>query len=233
METDREAVLKIHPDAYLNEDYSGAPSADVAVFRKATKEDWPNNREVQIGNFCGSNEAAWKSAHSRLLVNTPAPHPDLPHQADGDDFPEPHMGVQPEPEDSPELAQAVAPGERLLDKDCKCCGYACRGFLCDYCFRERLMDSGHQCKTKPSSPAQESETIDAIKLRIAMRELKATRDNNAQLRSQLRNWETWGTVEIAIRNPNVDSYMKHWEGRALAAEEKVVELEGRIANALL
>jgi hypothetical protein len=54
-----------------------------------------------------------------------------------------------------------------------------------------------------------------------------------QLRSQLRNWETWGTVEIAVRNPNVDSYMKHWEGRALAAEEKVVELEGRIANALL
>ena len=86
---------------------------------------------------------------------------------------------------------------------------------------------------KKPSPAQDSETIDSMKLRIAMRELKATRDNNAQLRSQLRNWETWGTVEIAVRNPNVDSYMKHWEGRALAAEEKVAELEGRIANALL
>ena len=82
METDREAVLKIYPDAYLNEDYSGAPSADVAVFRKATKEDWPNNREVQIGNFCGSNEAAWKSAHSRLLVDALSPHPDLPNQTD-------------------------------------------------------------------------------------------------------------------------------------------------------
>jgi hypothetical protein len=79
----------------------------------------------------------------------------------------------------------------------------------------------------------EPETTDAIQLRISMRELKATRDINAQLRSQLRNWETWGTVEIAVRNPNVDSYMKHWEGRALAAEEKVAELEGRIANALL
>lgn len=311
METDREAVLKIHPDAYLNEDYSGAPSADVAVFRKATKEDWPNNREVQIGNFCGSNEAAWKSAHSRLLVNTPAPHPDLPHQADGDDFPEPHMGVQPEPEDSPELAQAVAPGERKqghsalrLDKDAQkismfdphpkqepdndllnsiCremfeCSYAnltdpikcdmvIRSYLqvskpCaddphwDYCKWGENCNCGHPlidhvpgktclgCGNSIYACKEfklrgwvafkgEPETTDAIKLRIAMRELKATRDNNAQLRSQLRNWETWGTVEIAIRNPNVDSYMKHWEGRALAAEEKVVELEGRIANALL
>ena len=173
--------------------------------------------------------------------------------------------LQPEPEDSPEFAQAVVQGERPLDKDCKCCGYACRGFLCDYCFRERLMDSGHQCKTKPSSPAPETEFTplkdrqSALIGRLLAR--KGTSEHQgqphaglqyaldecidleekllesirtiSQLRSQLRNWETWGTVEIALRNPNVDSYMKHWEGRALAAEEKVVELEGRIANALL
>jgi predicted type IV restriction endonuclease len=50
----------------------------------------------------------------------------------------------------------VEQGEQTLDKDCKCCGYACRGFLCDYCFRERLIDSFHQCKkckTKPSTTA--------------------------------------------------------------------------------
>ena len=235
METDREAVLKIHPDAYLNEDYSGAPSADVAVFRKATKEDWPNNREVQIGNFCGSNEAAWKSAHSRLLVNTPAPHPDLPHQADGDDFPEPHMGVQPYPEESPELAQAVATGE----PDCTCgadkgMDWGCHAMECPvHQYHLNYPTAARRLVESWKSPAQESETVDSIQLRISMRELKATRDINAQLRSQLRNWETWGTVEIAVRNPNVDSYMKHWEGRALAAEEKVVELEGRIANALL
>ena len=49
--------------------------------------------------------------------------------------------------------QPVEQGEQTLDKDCKCCGYPCRGFLCDYCFRERLMDSFHQCKTKPSTTA--------------------------------------------------------------------------------
>jgi hypothetical protein len=31
-------------------------------------------------------------------------------------------------------------------------------------------------------------------------------------------WETWGIIELAIRNVNVDSYMRHWEGRALTAE---------------
>lgn len=162
METDREAVLKIHPDAYLNEDYSGAPSADVAVFRKATKEDWPNNREVQIGNFCGSNEAAWKSAHSRLLVDAPA--------------------------------QQIEERELL-----------------------RFLETHRHYERGEDAYQSALESIHTI----------------SQLRSQLRNWETWGTVEIAIRNPNVDSYMKHWEGRALAAEEKVAELEGRIANALL
>ena len=236
---------------------------------------------------------------------------DLLHQADGDDFPEPHMEAQPDPEESPELAQSVATGERkqghsalrldkdaqkfsmfdphpkqepdndLLDSICREmfeCGYAhltdpikcdlvIRSYLqackpCaddphwDYCKWGENCNCGHPlidhvpgktclgCGNSIYACKEfklrgwvafkgEPETIDSMKLRIAMRELKATRDNNAQLRSQLRNWETWGTVEIAVRNPNVDSYMKHWEGRALAAEEKVAELEGRIANALL
>lgn len=63
---DEQAVRQVHPDAYINSDYSGAPSADVAVFRKATKEDWPNNHEVTIGNFCGSIKEAWKSARAKL-----------------------------------------------------------------------------------------------------------------------------------------------------------------------
>jgi len=62
--------------------------------------------------------------------------------------PSPSAPSQPELPSEPELQ-----GEQTLDKDCKCCGYPCRGFLCDYCFRERLMDSFHQCKTKPSTTA--------------------------------------------------------------------------------
>jgi hypothetical protein len=160
---------------------------------------------------------------------------DLLHQADGDDFPEPHMGVQPEPKESPELAQAVATGE----PDCTCgadkgMDWGCHAMECPvHQYHLNYPTAARRLVESWKSPAQESETVDSIQLRISMRELKATRDINAQLRSQLRNWETWGTVEIAVRNPNVDSYMKHWEGRALAAEEKVAELKGRIANALL
>jgi hypothetical protein len=141
----------------------------------------------------------------------------------------------PEPKESPELAQAVATGE----PDCTCgadkgMDWGCHAMECPvHQYHLNYPTAARRLVESWKSPAQESETVDSIQLRISMRELKATRDINAQLRSQLRNWETWGTVEIAIRNPNVDSYMKHWEGRALAAEEKVAELKGRIANALL
>ena len=107
-------------------------------------------------------------------VSVPAPHP------------------APGPEESPELVQAVEQsenkqdcpsrlgdvverlsnfpepveqGEQTLDKDCKCCGYPCREFLCDYCFRERLMDSFHQCKTKPSTTAPSQPELPPMKFR--------------------------------------------------------------------
>jgi hypothetical protein len=32
------------------------------------------------------------------------------------------------------------------------------------------------------------------------------------------DWTTCGIIELAVRNPNVSSYMDHWEGRALKAE---------------
>ena len=40
----------------------------------------------------------------------------------------------------------------------------------------------------------------------------------------LQQWKSWGVIEIAIRNPNVSSYMNHWEGRALKAESEVAAL---------
>lgn len=49
------------------------------------------------------------------------------------------------------------------------------------------------------------------------RGVPAERERNA-LERELRQWETWGVVEIAIRNVNVRSYCDHWEGRAVAAE---------------
>jgi len=40
-----------------------------------------------------------------------------------------------------------------------------------------------------------------------------------------KQWRDWCVIEVAIRNPAVAEYMKHWEGRAEAAEARVKELE--------
>lgn len=39
-----------------------------------------------------------------------------------------------------------------------------------------------------------------------------------EARAEIEQWKKWGIIEIAIRNPNVASYMKHWEDRAIRAE---------------
>lgn len=43
----------------------------------------------------------------------------------------------------------------------------------------------------------------------------------ARLQRELDHFTKSGIIEIAVRNPNVSSYMDHWEGRALAAEAKL------------
>lgn len=40
-------------------------------------------------------------------------------------------------------------------------------------------------------------------------------------REKLRQFETWGVIEVAIRNPNVASYCREWEGRVLKLEREV------------
>lgn len=50
-----------------------------------------------------------------------------------------------------------------------------------------------------------------------------------QLRSENDQWRTWGVVEIAVRNPNVASYMEHWEGRATKAEAENAALREKVA----
>lgn len=40
---------------------------------------------------------------------------------------------------------------------------------------------------------------------------------------ELSNWATWGIVEIAVRNPSVADYCKHWEERAEKAEKLLAE----------
>lgn len=46
-----------------------------------------------------------------------------------------------------------------------------------------------------------------------------------ELGEQIRRWESWGIVEIAVRNQNVSDYVEHWEGRTLAAESREAKLK--------
>ena len=46
-----------------------------------------------------------------------------------------------------------------------------------------------------------------------------------ELEEELNQWKTWGIVEIAVRNPNVASYMQEWEDRTTKAEAEVERLK--------
>jgi hypothetical protein len=43
-------------------------------------------------------------------------------------------------------------------------------------------------------------------------------EDYASLSAELAQWKTWGVVEVAVRNPSVAEYMKHWEERTEKAE---------------
>ena len=51
-----------------------------------------------------------------------------------------------------------------------------------------------------------------------------------RLSDEQERWKTWGIIEIAVRNPNVSSYVEHWESRTLKAEAQVRELVGNEAR---
>ena len=56
------------------------------------------------------------------------------------------------------------------------------------------------------------------------------RSRTAALEKQLAQWESWGIVEIASRNPSIADYCKHWEGRAEKAERENRELRARLQS---
>ena len=50
-----------------------------------------------------------------------------------------------------------------------------------------------------------------------------TKARIAALEAELHLMKTSGVAEVAVRNPSVMEYMKHWEGRAEAAEAKLAK----------
>jgi len=53
--------------------------------------------------------------------------------------------------------------------------------------------------------------------------IEALADRIEELEAELHLMKTSGTIEVAVRNPSVMEYMKHWEGRAEAAEAKLAK----------
>ena len=51
-----------------------------------------------------------------------------------------------------------------------------------------------------------------------------------EVRTLEGNIATWGMVELSVRNPNVQSYMDHWEERATKAEAENNKLRGLLAK---
>jgi hypothetical protein len=54
-----------------------------------------------------------------------------------------------------------------------------------------------------------------------------------ELEAELRTMKTAGIIEVAVRNPNVAEYMRHWEGRAEAAEAALAALDVQPAPDLI
>ena len=48
-------------------------------------------------------------------------------------------------------------------------------------------------------------------------------DRIEELEAELQLMKTSGIIEVAVRNPNVMDYIRHWEGRAEAAEAKLAK----------
>lgn len=67
--------------------------------------------------------------------------------------------------------------------------------------------------------------------RQAYARIAALNEQVAALTRENSQWQTWGIAEIAIRNPSVMEYMRHWEGRAESAEARCAAMERAIVAA--
>lgn len=53
----------------------------------------------------------------------------------------------------------------------------------------------------------------------------------ADKNEELHNWRNWCVIEVAVRNPNVAEFMRHWESRAESAEAETARLRERLERA--
>ena len=59
---------------------------------------------------------------------------------------------------------------------------------------------------------------DGLRTPVRVMSVDEMADRIEELEAELHLMKTSGIIEVAVRNPNVMEYMRHWEGRAEAAE---------------
>lgn len=57
-------------------------------------------------------------------------------------------------------------------------------------------------------------------------------DRIEELKAENHLLKTAGVIEVAVRNPNVAEYIRHWEARAEAAEAKLAKAVGVAEKAI-
>jgi hypothetical protein len=103
---------------------------------------------------------------------------------------------------------------------------------------EEIKSFGEQAAAQPASLSDEEiarkhfptvedgiKTYNQVEARLlclaAIREATAARD---------AEWKSWGVVEVAVRNPQVAEYCKHWEDRCAKAEGELAAVDDRLAR---
>lgn len=107
--------------------------------------------------------------------------------------------------------------------DCEYCGHSNLGSSCP-CGRPNESD---ELKDQLSHLQKLCEEQKAEILRLATINHDLTTDLVEQER-ELDHFKKSGIVEVAVRNPAVHEYCRHWEGRTKKAEAKVEEQKGEI-----
>src|SRR5574343_2005079 len=90
---------------------------------------------------------------------------------------------------------------------------------------ERLAEECSFCSSMSAQHNAQAMRIDELQAEIGRLRLDALTwyKRVHDLEDEIANWKSWGVIEGAIRNPNVSSYMKHWEERAEKAEAALEE----------
>lgn len=97
---------------------------------------------------------------------------------------------------------------------------------------ERLAEECSFCSSMSAQHNAQAMRIDELQAEIGRLRLDALTwyKRVHDLEDEIANWKSWGVIEVAIRNQNVSSSMKHWEERAEKAEAELSAFREQLAE---